>query len=123
MTNPVDESTPFPETPVSSSERVAHNFEDNINEQSLKKYTFKFLDPNEIPIEKSSTEPLPKYDYRFLNPDDIQTAENLGYNLLGMISHKKSLITHLMFFHKKFNQHSILVYIWNKIANFEPKLN
>ena len=102
MTNPVDESTPFPETPVSSSERVAHNFEDNINEQSLKKYTFKFLDPNEIPIEKSSTEPLPKYDYRFLNPDDIQTAENLGYNLLGMISHKKSLITIFgQKFHKK----------------------
>ena len=81
MTNPVDESTPSPEnhaeTPVS--------FEDNINEQSLKKYTFKFLDPNEIPIEKSSEEPLPKYDYRFLNPEEIpvQTAENLAYNLLA----------------------------------------
>ena len=56
--------------------------------------------------------------------------------MLGKISHKKSLITifghkhkikifnkNLIFFIKKFQQPSILVYIWNKIANFESKLH
>ena len=55
---------------------------------------------------------------------------------LGMISHKMSLITifghkHKIkniikkfdIFHKKFQQPSILVYIWNKIANFESQLH
>ena len=55
---------------------------------------------------------------------------------LGMISHKKSLITifghkHKIknfikkfdIFHKKFQQPSILVYTWNKMANFESKLH
>ena len=55
--------------------------------------------------------------------------------LLGMISHKKVtkqfLVTsikskisskNLIFFIKKFQQPLILVYIWNKIANFETKL-
>ena len=55
---------------------------------------------------------------------------------LGMISNKKSLITifgnkheiknfikeNLKFFMKRFNGLWILVYIWNKIANFESKL-
>ena len=56
-------------------------------------------------------------------PAETKTEKLAARFKLGMISHKKSLITHLMFFHKKSNQHSILVYILNKIANFEPKLH
>ena len=53
-----------------------------------------------------------------------------------MISHKKSLITifgqkhkiknfikKLIFFTKKLQWHSILVHIWDQIANFEGKLH
>ena len=57
-------------------------------------------------------------------------------NMSGMISHKKPIITifghkhkiknfikNFYIFHKKFQQPSILVYIWNKIANFESQLH
>ena len=57
--------------------------------------------------------------------------------MLGIILHKKSLITIFghkheiknfikqfdVFHKKKFQQPSILVYIWKKIANFESKLH
>ena len=56
-------------------------------------------------------------------------------NVVGMFSHKKSLITifghkhkiknfikKIGIFHKKFQQPLILVYVWNKIANFELKM-
>ena len=55
-------------------------------------------------------------------------------SVIGMISHKKSLITifghkykikhfikNLIFFMKKFKQPLILVHIWYEIANFEAK--
>ena len=50
-------------------------------------------------------------------------------SLLGMISHKKSLITifghklNIKNFMKNFNGIWILVHIWNQIANFEAKLH
>ena len=66
--------------------------------------------------------------------DTITVPATLMIRMLGMISHKKSLITifghkHKIkkfhqksdIFHKKFRPPSILVYIWNKIANFERK--
>ena len=51
---------------------------------------------------------------------------------IGMISHKMSLLTifglkhkikNFIFFFKKFQQPSILVYTWNKITHFHSKLN
>ena len=93
-----------------------------------------------VTSEGSNTEPaVPKSVQHFRDQEKVRLLEHptkpFMYDL-GMISHKKSLITifglkhkiknfikKFYIFHKKFQQLSILVYIWNKIANFESKLH
>ena len=52
------------------------------------------------------------------------TKMNRLYINLGMISHKKSLMTNFGLKHcmQKFHQKFVLVHIWYEIANFEAKL-
>ena len=62
---------------------------------------------------------------------DGQKKQCFIYRLLGMVSHKMSIITifgnkhfnqNLIIFTKKFQLHSMLVHIRNQNANFEAKL-